>query len=346
MGELLVPMTILILLVLLTVVVLISWWATKLLIKVLLKHQIVDTPNDRSMHQGSVPRGGGIVIVACLLIALIAVGMVSQRYQVFGALTILVLAWAVLSGWDDKHDLSPRKRIVFQLLFAYMSIAALGYVSTIQLNASSAVWLASFGAIATFVSIIGLANLYNFMDGMDGLAAAQTIVASVTMSFWFWQAGDSQLGLVCLVLGAASYGFLLHNWQPAKVFMGDIGSVTIGAFFALMIVFANTRYQIPVLSFVLLFGVFVFDASVTMLRRIIRREKIWLPHRTHFYQRLALAGIDHSRVVIAAIVLMVFCSMIASCTVIDHDRIAFGSVLVILVLACAAGFVVFKETQE
>ncbi|MFT5655309.1 MAG: UDP-N-acetylmuramyl pentapeptide phosphotransferase/UDP-N-acetylglucosamine-1-phosphate transferase, partial [Arenicella sp.] len=107
-----------------------------------------------------------------------------------------------------------------------------------------------------------------------------------------------------------------------------------------------TRYQIPVLSFVVLFGVFVFDASVTMMRRLIRREKIWLPHRTHFYQRLALAGMDHSRVVIVAIVLMIFCSMIASYTVIDHDRIAFGSILVLLVLACAAGFVVFKETQE
>ncbi|MFT5656213.1 MAG: Fuc2NAc and GlcNAc transferase, partial [Arenicella sp.] len=223
MGELLVTMTMFVLLVLLAVVVFISWWATKLLIKVLLKHQIVDTPNDRSMHQGSVPRGGGIVIIACLLIALISVGMVSQRYHLFGALTILVLAWAVLSGWDDKHDLSARKRLLFQLLFAYLSIAALGYVSTIQLSASSAVWLASFGAVATFISIIGLANLYNFMDGMDGLAAAQTIVASVTMSFWFWQAGDPQLGIVCLVLGAASYGFLLHNWQPAKVFMGDIG---------------------------------------------------------------------------------------------------------------------------
>lgn len=339
-------MTLMILFVLLTVVVFISWWATRVLIKVLLKHQIVDTPNDRSMHQGRVPRGGGIVIVVCLLLALIVVGLVSQRYQVFGTLVILVLAWAMLSGWDDRYDLSPRKRMLFQLIFAYVGIAALGYVSTIQLNASSAVWIASFGAFATFISIIGLANLYNFMDGMDGLAAAQTIIASLTLSFWFWQAGDPQLGLVCLVLGAASYGFLLHNWQPAKVFMGDVGSVTIGAFFALMIVFANTRYQIPVLSFVLLFAVFVFDTSVTMVRRIIRREKIWLPHRTHFYQRLALAGVDHSRVVIAATILMVFCSMIASYTVIDHDRIPSGSAVVLLVLACAAGFVVFKEAQK
>lgn len=338
-------MTLLMLLVLLTVVAFISWWATRHLIGVLRKHQIVDTPNDRSMHQGSVPRGGGMVIVACLVLALIVVGVVSQRYQVFGVLTILVLAWAALSAWDDRHDLSARKRILFQLCFAFLSILAFGYVSSIQFNDSSFVLLAGFGAIATFIGIIWLANLYNFMDGMDGLAATQTIVAGLTLAFWFWQVGDPQLGLTCLVLSAASYGFLLHNWQPAKIFMGDVGSVTIGAFFGLMIILGNTRYQIPVLSFVLLFGVFVFDASVTMLRRIIRREKIWLPHRTHFYQRLALAGLGHSKVVMAATILMVFCSMIASYTVIDHDRIASGSIVVLLVLALAAGFVVFKETK-
>lgn len=339
-------MTLLMLFVLLTVVVFISWWATKHLINVLLKHQIVDTPNDRSMHRGNVPRGGGIVIAVCLILTLIVVGLVSQRYQVFGALTVLVLAWAMLSGWDDRHDLSPRKRIVFQLSFAFFSIAALGYVSTIQINSTSSIWLASFGAIATFIGIVWLANLYNFMDGMDGLAATQTIVAGVTLSFWFWQVGDPHLGLACLVLAAASYGFLLHNWQPASIFMGDVGSVTIGAFFALMIIYANTRYQIPVLSFVLLFGVFVFDATVTMVRRIMHREKIWLPHRTHFYQRLALAGVGHSKVVTMATILMVFCSMIASYTVIDHDRIVSGSAVVLLVLASAAGFVVFKETQK
>lgn len=339
-------MILLILCLSLGLIVFISWWATRKLISILLRYQIVDTPNDRSMHLGSVPRGGGMVIVACLVLALVAVGIVSQRYQVFGALTILVLAWAALSAWDDRRDLSARKRILFQLCFALLSIFALGHVSSVQISSTGFVLLFGFGGVVTFIGIIWLANLYNFMDGMDGLAATQTIVAGLTLAFWFWQAGDPQLGLVCLVLSAASYGFLLHNWQPAKIFMGDVGSVTIGAFFALMIVFANTRYQIPVLSFVLLFGVFVFDASVTMLSRIMRREKIWLPHRTHFYQRLGLAGVGHSMVVVAATILMVFCSMIASYTVIDHDRIVSGSIVVLLVLIFAAGFVVFKETQE
>jgi len=338
-------MTTLALVALLILIALLSWLALGRLIQFLTQRKIVDTPNERSMHQGAVPRGGGIVIILLLLIAIFVLAIVSERYQVFAGLFCIVAAWAILSWWDDRHDLSARQRLFFQVVFTLLSMFAFGYVSIIHLSSQYLFWTPWLGAVATFVGIIWLANLFNFMDGMDGLAASQTIIAAITLAFWFWQAGDPHIGLLCLVLAAASYGFILRNWQPASIFMGDVGSITIGAFFAMLIVYANTRYQIPVISLVLLFGVFVFDASVTILRRIYRREKFWLPHRSHYYQRLGLAGIDHAKVVVAAVILMLFCSLIASFTVLDHDRIRLGVVLELVLLIAAAAMVVAIEAR-
>lgn len=316
------------------------------LIVYLNQRKIVDTPNDRSLHQGSVPRGGGLVIAAILVVSLLVMATISARYEVFTGLALCVLAWAGLSWWDDQHDLSPRRRLIFQILFAVLTIMAFGYVPQVQLNADVTIQLYGFGAVLTFVGLMWLANLYNFMDGMDGLAACQSIIASITLAFWFWQAGDPHLSLICLLLAASCYGFLWWNWHPAKIFMGDVGSVTLGAFFGVMIVFASNRYEIPVISFVLLFGVFVFDASITILRRILRREKFWLPHRSHYYQRLAICGFDHAKIVIGLTLLMLICSLIASVTVLDHDRIAYGVVIELVLLLLAAGYVISQESKQ
>lgn len=333
-----------VLLIVLLFTALLSWYLVGRLIALLNTHQIVDRPNERSLHQGVVPRGGGLVIVALLLVILLVMAVVSQRYSVFAGLSLLVFAWAALSWWDDRWDLSARKRLLFQMLFAAATILAFGYITHVQISNDYSIWLSGSGAIITFVGIMWLANLYNFMDGMDGLVATQTIIVSITLAFWFAWAGDPHLSLVCLVLAAASYGFLLWNWQPAKIFLGDVGSVTIGAFFATLIIFGNTRYQIPVLSFVLLLGVFVADASVTLLRRILKREKIWLPHRSHYYQRLAQCGIEHPKIVFGLTILMLICSLIASFTVIEHDRIWHGALLELVLFIIGLRFVIHRES--
>ena len=321
----------------------VSWWLVGRLIGFLHKHKIVDTPNHRSLHKGSVPRGGGLVIIGLTLVCLLVLVPLSGRYWVLGGLSAVILAWSGLSWWDDRKNLSPRRRLMFQLLFTLLTIFAFGYINTVQISVDRVIWLSGFGAVLTFIGVIWLANLFNFMDGMDGLAATQTIIAGITLAFWFWQAGDQQLALTCMILAAASYGFLLRNWQPARIFMGDVGSITIGAFFATLIIFGNTRYQIPVVSFVLLLGVFVFDASVTIFIRAVKREKIWLPHRRHFYQRLAATGMDHSRIVIMQTVLMLLCSIIASLTVLDRDRIGSAVGLELILLIVAASLVLRLE---
>jgi len=171
---------------------------------------------------------------------------------------------------------------------------------------------------------------------MDGLAASQTIIAAITLAFWFYLVGAQLLGLSCLLLAAASYGFLLWNWSPAKIFMGDVGSIVIGAWFAILAVIGVNYYDMPILSFIMLLAVFIGDASVTLLRRMIGREAFWLPHRTHHYQRLATVGYSHEKIVFSMLCFMLLCSILASISLQYRDIIWLCLVIVVILLCGAA----------
>ena len=326
----------------------VSWWLTGILIKHLQSKNIVDLPNERSMHQGSIPRGGGLVIVGLLITTFIALAWLTNRYQLFIALALTVSAWSLLSWLDDCNNLSPKFRLAIQSLLAIFMIIAFGHITTVQISESISIIIPGLGLAATFFGIIWFANLYNFMDGMDGLAASQTIIAASTMTVWFWQYGDQGLAISCLVLASSTYGFLLLNWHPAKIFLGDVGSVTIGAFFTILMIWAVTRYDFPILSFVILFAVFVADATITVLQRLIKREKVWLPHQQHYYQRLAKLGFAHNKIVIAQIVLMLICSIIASITIAERDRIIIGGLIAmgVILIALISTVIIEKKVQE
>jgi Fuc2NAc and GlcNAc transferase len=322
------------------VIAAVSWFAVGKLIKILLAKNIVDHPNHRTLHEGAIPRGGGLVIVASLIIALVSTALFSSRPQLFTCVALLVLAWASLSWYDDKHDLSARFRLLIQSVICVVTIAALGWVSilgTIELH-----W---FGPVLSVVGVLWMANLYNFMDGMDGLAASQTIVASISLSFWFYVQGDTPISLVCVVLAASSYGFLIWNWSPAKVFMGDVGSISLGGFFAVLFLLGVTRHDLSIFSFFGLFGVFIADSTITILLRCWRGEKIWLPHRQHFYQRLANAGYCHSKITLGAVVLMVICSLFATLGVVDRDMISVSLTAILVSLASTAALVIYLERR-
>jgi len=324
----------------------ISYLLVGRLIRALVKRDIVDVPNQRSLHTGKVPRGGGLVIIGLLLLSLLLMGMIFERMLVFFTIALLVMGWSALSWWDDRSDLSARIRLMVQGVLAVATILAFGYISTVQINAESSFGLFGMGAAVTFLAVLWLVNLYNFMDGMDGLAASQTIIAALTLGFWFGYVGDMEIAACCFILAAASYGFLLWNWHPAKIFLGDVGSIGIGAFFSIIIIYGNTRYQLPVIGFLLLFGVFLIDASITIIRRAVDGEKIWLPHRRHFYQRLEKLGYRQDRIVIGLIVLMLLCSVLATVSVVDRDRMPMAIILELVLLIVGAVFVVSKEKNK
>lgn len=318
-----------------------SWFAIKYLIRYLIDKDMLDHPNDRTLHQGAVPRGGGIVIAMSLLLSLLILALLGDRLLFFGGLALLMLGWTSLAWCDDRQDLSPRFRLVVQAVLAVLTVAVFGWVDHIE-----GLSLGWFGAVLTVLGIIWMTNLYNFMDGMDGLAASQGIVASITLGFWFYMAANIELAIACLVVASSSYGFLLWNWKPAKIFMGDVGSITLGAFFATIILIAANRHDFPVISLLLIFTVFIADASITIVLRALRGEKVWLPHRSHFYQRLANIGIAHAKIVSAAIVMMLLCSLIGTMTVLYRDMIIVGLLVVLALVFAAVSAVIWLESRH
>lgn len=306
----------------------------------MLVNNIVDLPNDRNLHQGVIPRGGGLVIITSLLIALIVAALISDRTSLFTGLAVIVFAWASLSWWDDKSDLTPKFRLLIQLVICILTVSAFGWVT--QILGLSLSW---FGPLLSVVGLLWMANLYNFMDGLDGLAASQTIVASISLAFWFFMHQDLALALVCVVVGASSYGFLLLNWNPAKIFMGDVGSIGLGGFFGTLFIIGSSRYDLSIVSFFVLFAVFIVDATATIIMRARRGEKIWLPHRQHFYQRLANAGYAHSKIALAGLILMLICSVFATLGVLYHDMIWLSLIAVLLITAVSAVLVIYLEKR-
>jgi Fuc2NAc and GlcNAc transferase len=321
-------------------VAVLSWLALRRLIPSLLVNNIVDLPNDRNLHQGVIPRGGGLVIITSLLIALIVAALISDRTSLFTGLAVIVFAWASLSWWDDKSDLTPKFRLLIQLVICILTVSAFGWVT--QILGLSLSW---FGPLLSVVGLLWMANLYNFMDGLDGLAASQTIVASISLAFWFFMHQDLALALVCVVVGASSYGFLLLNWNPAKIFMGDVGSIGLGGFFGTLFIIGSSRYDLSIVSFFVLFAVFIVDATATIIMRARRGEKIWLPHRQHFYQRLANAGYAHSKIALAGLILMLICSVFATLGVLYHDMIWLSLIAVLLITAVSAVLVIYLEKR-
>jgi len=313
-------------------IITISWFAIGRLINYLIARDIVDRPDHRTLHQGVVPRGGGLVIIVGLLMSLAITAFFSDRPLLFSSFFLLVFSWSLLSWYDDKYSLSAKFRLLVQILIATVSVFAFGWVSQIHSVKVFAVQLHWFGPLLTVIGLVWMANLYNFMDGLDGLAASQTIVSSLTLAFWFYMFGDMYLSLILLTLSALSYGFLLWNWHPAKVFMGDIGSIGLGSFFGLIFIIGVTRYDVSILSFLSLFAVFIADATITIVMRAYRREKIWLPHKKHYYQRLASIGYSHSSIAIAELILMVICSSLATFGLIYHDMIVVSIAAIFLVL--------------
>ena len=257
--------------------------------------RMIDHPNERSSHAVPTPRGAGLVIAVLVL----AMGLwfvipagVNRRvmYLVCGGL----IAWL---GWrDDLHSLSPWLRFAVQGLVAALSIWQLGYFKAVTIPMVGEVQLGIPGVAITFLWIMGLTNAYNFMDGIDGMAGGVALSAGIG---WMWLASNINNPFVfwiALALTAASLGFLGHNWSPARIFMGDVGSTFLGYSFAVLPLISSDQGGDALLLGTLLMWTILMDAGLTFIRRLIRRENVFAAHRSHLYQRLVIAGYRHETV--------------------------------------------------
>ena len=282
------------------------------------RRQILDLPNERSSHTLPTPRGGGLVVVVVTLLfasvcAAIENGAAGRTFLVYSAGAVLI---ASVSWLDDLHPIPRWVRLAVHAAASAVTVAGITYWSALTLPFFGAVQLGGWGALMTALWVVGLTNAYNFMDGIDGIAGGQALVAG--LAWWFMCKGSFfPLDCLSLLVAAASLGFLIHNWPPASIFMGDVGSAFIGytlAVFPLMYesLSADVDKGESLVMGVLFVWPFVFDTAFTFLRRLFRRENVFEAHRSHLYQRLVISGWSHRRVTILYIGLALVGGLLAA----------------------------------
>lgn len=300
-----------------------SWWLTRYLCSPTSKLLLLDHPNERSLHARPIPRTGGLAIVAGATPGFLAVS-IDSFYGLMGTgdanpgeesttgplLWILgpALALAAVSFWDDRKGLSPSMRFGCHLGAAVA--AALGGDLALQAWGIPAIGDWSFGWLAypvTVLFIMWMTNLYNFMDGMDGLAGGMAVMGFGVIAALAWMAEQRQYAGVALTVAVAAGGYLAFNFPPARIFMGDVGSVTLGFLAGTLSLLGVRQGVFDLWIPLIVFSPFVVDATATLVKRLFRGERVWLAHREHYYQRLALAGWGHRKTLLAECVLMTTC---------------------------------------
>ncbi|MBN1910100.1 MAG: glycosyltransferase family 4 protein [Pirellulales bacterium] len=289
------------LLLVLTLAAISSWLLVRGVTRLARQRRFFDVPNHRSQHTRPTPTGGGLAIVLVCAVGVAWVGVTSAEvsHLALGVYGLAALIVAGVSGLDDLRPLSYKIRLAVHVLVAVVLIAGCA-----GLDVFSSTWLgmSDFGGLGWVVPlvalfwIVGLTNAYNFMDGLDGMAGAQGVVAGTGWILLGWISGQTSIGLIGGLLAAASLGFLIENWPPARIFMGDVGSAFLGFSFAALPVIAAQADPRLLLSGVLLVWPFVFDTGQTFLRRLTHGENVFEAHRTHLYQRLVRAGVSPTRV--------------------------------------------------
>ena len=250
--------------------------------------EMQDVPNERSLHDAPIPRIGGIGMMAGILTAW-ALMLMSLAWWV----VLPLLALITVSLLDDKRGLPVRQRLLVHVIAAAVLVFGSGM-------AAQNILLALF----LLPLVVWMTNLYNFMDGSDGLAGGMTFFGFTMYGLAALMHGDDTQAMLNFSIGAAALGFLYYNLYPAKVFMGDAGSIPLGFLVAAMGLWGWNQGHWPGWFPLLVFSPFVADSTVTLAKRTVRGAKITEAHREHYYQRLVQIGWGHRNVALFAYALM------------------------------------------
>lgn len=247
--------------------------------------RLLDVPNDRSSHQAPTPRGGGLAIVLAFALGLVvssAAGWLSGQFQ---AILVGGLMVAAIGFWDDHGHVPARWRMLAHVLAAALAVFGMGGMAVLWVNGQS-VALGWAGPVLAVVFIAWMLNLFNFMDGIDGIAAGEVLsVAGSAAGLTLWSQPDTRLWLAYALLAVAAGGFLLWNWPPARIFMGDVGSGFLGYMLGAFAVASGADGGLSLVVWLILSGVFVVDASLTLAIRVISGQRWYEAHRSHAYQK-------------------------------------------------------------
>ena len=264
------------------------------------RRALLDRPNERSLHQTPVPRLGGVAIVFAVALVMLAYWTSAGVARDLGLWLCAALAVAALGLYDDLRPLPAAVRFSVQLAIAAGVCAVAPPPARIPVTPALELALPlPLTAAGAVLGIAAVLNIYNFMDGMDGLAGAQAIGAAFSLGLAAAVSGNTDLAVLCAVIAAAAAGFLVHNAPPAKLFMGDAGSTFLGFGFAAIGVIGLRRPEpLPLIALVFGLAPFLCDGLFTLLRRLSRGERIWQAHRSHLYQRAVATGLPHHAVLV------------------------------------------------
>jgi UDP-N-acetylmuramyl pentapeptide phosphotransferase/UDP-N-acetylglucosamine-1-phosphate transferase len=268
----------------------VAWIAVALLARSALAPRLADYPNQRSLHVTPTPRVGGLgLLIGALPVAWL------QASPAITTLLLAALALAVVSLLDDLRSLAIEVRLPAH--------AAAAVIAVMAPSVEPAGWSVLVLAAAVF-AIVWMTNLFNFMDGADGLAGGMAVIGFGALALAAAAAGATGLAWVAGAIASAAVGFLAHNFPPARVFLGDAGSIPLGFLAGAMGVAGIRLGAWPWWFPLLVFSPFIVDATFTVMRRLLRGEAIWRAHREHLYQRMALAGVPRRRLALWAYGLM------------------------------------------
>lgn len=314
-------------------------WAGCFLLVTRWRQRVIDLPNARSAHSFATPRGGGIAIALAMAgfsCALYWLGLLSLAQMV---VLLSALPIAIVGFLDDVSSLPVRYRLPVHVVIAGLALWVLGPVPEPFFSG----WLMLPGLVQgaiLVVALVWLLNLYNFMDGIDGLAALQCIFVSLAGAFFL---KNSMPGLmwVCLGLAACQICFLFWNWTPARLFMGDAGSTFCGYFLGVLGLLSHYAMGLSVWVWVLLMGSFIADTTFTLIRRLVSGHSITEAHATHAYQQLSRKSLSHLQVALLIMLVNVLWLLpLAYLATIQPENgvlIAFSGIVPLMLLAAWLG---------
>lgn len=310
---------------------LISFALTYFIKNYAIKKSLVAVINERSSHTVPTPHGGGIALSLTWFMGLIYLYLTNQiDYILFYAL-IVGIAISIVSFFDDIYELSPTIRLIIQAGVALCGLYFLGGLEILTFGIFD-IQNQIFTNIFVFFMIVWFINLYNFLDGINGYAGSEAVFLSLAGFVLF---GGNHF----LVLAIAVFGFLYWNWNRAKIFMGDVGSTLLGYNIAIFTIYYANQDSNNFWIWVALFGLFWFDATLTLIRRKLNGEKLSQAHKKHAYQRLTQSGWSHYKVTNYSIGL----NIIIFCLIYFISNIAFSFALSLILLYYVMKFIDSKK---
>jgi Fuc2NAc and GlcNAc transferase len=261
---------------------------TFLVRKSALKNNRLDVPNERSSHTLPTPRGAGLAVVIAFLVGLVALLVENSiSDEVFLAIALPSLIVAIIGWLDDREHLTSAKwRLVGHFACASLAVWLAGGLPKLPLT-NSTVDFGLAGDIIAVVYLVWMLNLFNFMDGIDLITGVQTVTTSAGVATLLLVSTESESWKIFAILTVSISGFIFFNLPPAKIFLGDVGSGFIGFTTAVISLIVAKDEPLVFWAMIILLGVFVTDATVTLLRRLLSREHVYIAHRTHAYQNLS-----------------------------------------------------------